>query len=50
MVVVALSLLLGYAVFVGFAAAFAFDPDDRMFARGVWSQLRGGMQKFGAKA
>ena len=49
-VVVALSLLLGYAVFVGFAAAFAFDSDDRMFARGVWSQLRAGMQKFGAKA
>ena len=48
--VVALSLLLGYAVFVGLAAAFAFDPDDRMFARSVWSQVRGGMQKFGAKA
>jgi O-antigen/teichoic acid export membrane protein len=49
-VVVALSLLLGYGVFVGLAAAFAFDPDDRMFARGVWSQLRAGIQKFGAKA
>ena len=43
--VVALSLLLGYAVFGGFAAAFAFDPDDRMFARGVWSQLRDGHTK-----
>jgi O-antigen/teichoic acid export membrane protein len=48
--VVALSLLLGYAVFVGLAAAFALDPDDRMFARSVWSQIRGGIQKFGAKA
>jgi O-antigen/teichoic acid export membrane protein len=48
--VVALSLLLGYAVFGGFAAAFAVDQDDRMFARGVWSQLRTGIQKFGAKA
>jgi O-antigen/teichoic acid export membrane protein len=48
--VVALSLLLGYAVFGGFAAAFALDPDDRTFARGVWSQVRTGMQKFGAKA
>ena len=48
--VVALSLLLGYVVFGGFAAGFAFDPDDRMFARGVWSQVRGGIQKFGAKA
>jgi len=48
--VVAFSLLLGYAVFVGLAAAFALDPDDRMFARSVWSQVRGGIQKFGAKA
>jgi O-antigen/teichoic acid export membrane protein len=48
--VVGSSLLLGYAVFVGLAAAFAFDPDDRMFAWGVWSQLRAGIQKFGAKA
>lgn len=48
--VVALSLLLGYVVFMAFAVVFAFDPDDRMFARRVWSQLRAGVQKFGAKA
>jgi O-antigen/teichoic acid export membrane protein len=48
--VVVLSLLLGYAVFAGFAAAFALDPDDRMFARSVWSQLRSGMRKFGVQS
>jgi O-antigen/teichoic acid export membrane protein len=48
--VVALALLLAYAVFGGLAAAYALDPDDRMIARSVWSKLRVGMQKFGAKA
>ena len=48
--VVALSLLLGYAVFGGLAAAFALDADDRRFARGVWSQLRSGIQKVGVQA
>ena len=48
--VVALSLVLGYAVFGGFAAAFALDSDDRMFARSVWLQLRSGIQKFGVQA
>jgi O-antigen/teichoic acid export membrane protein len=48
--VVVLSLVLGYSVFGGLAVAFAFDQDDRMFARSVWSQLRSGMQKFGVQA
>jgi len=48
--VVGLSLVLAYAVFGGLAAAFALDPDDRMIARSVWSQLRNGVQKFGVKA
>ncbi len=47
---VLLSLLLVYAVFGGLAAAFAFDPDDRMIARSAWSQLRAGMQKFGVNS
>jgi O-antigen/teichoic acid export membrane protein len=46
---VGLSLLLAYAVFVGFAGAFALDQDDRMIARSAWSQMRVGMQKFGVK-
>jgi O-antigen/teichoic acid export membrane protein len=47
---VALSLLVVYAVFGGFAAAFALDPDDRMIARSAWSQLRAGMQKLGVNS
>jgi O-antigen/teichoic acid export membrane protein len=46
---VALAILLGYAVFGGLAAAYALDADDRVFARGVWSQLRLGMQRFGVR-
>ena len=46
---VGLSLLLAYAVFIGLVAAFALDQDDRMIARSAWSQMRLGMQKFGAK-
>ena len=48
--VIALSLLLGYAMFGGLAVAFALDADDRLFARSVWLQLRGSIQKFGVKA
>jgi O-antigen/teichoic acid export membrane protein len=44
---VALSLLLSYAVFGGLAVAYALDTDDRMIARSAWSQLRGGIQKWG---
>jgi O-antigen/teichoic acid export membrane protein len=47
---IGLALVLGYTVFGGFAAAFVFDPDDRMIARSAWSQLRAGMQRFGVKA
>jgi O-antigen/teichoic acid export membrane protein len=48
--VIALSLLLGYAMFGGLAVAFALDADDRLFARSVWLHLRGSIQKFGVKA
>jgi O-antigen/teichoic acid export membrane protein len=47
--VIGLSLLLAYTVFVGLAAAFALDQDDRMIARSAWSQLRVGVQTFGVK-
>jgi hypothetical protein len=47
--VIGLSLLVAYSAFVGFAGAFALDQDDRMIARSAWSQMRLGMQKFGAK-
>ena len=46
---VGLSLLLAYAVFIGLAAAFALDQDDRMIARSAWSQMRVGVQQFGVK-
>jgi O-antigen/teichoic acid export membrane protein len=47
---VSLALLLSYAVFGGLAIAYALDPDDRMIARSAWSQLCGGIQKWGISA
>ena len=44
---IALALALSYSVFGVLAVAYALDPDDRMFARSAWSQLRGGIQKWG---
>ena len=47
---IALALLLSYVVFSGLALAYALDPDDRMIALSVWSQVRGGIQKWGVSA
>ena len=44
------ALALAYFVFGGLALRYALDPDDRMIARSVWSQLLGGMQKLGVNA
>jgi O-antigen/teichoic acid export membrane protein len=48
--VIALALVLSYAVFCGLAIAFALNPDDRMIASSAWSQLRAGMQKWSVNA
>jgi len=45
-----LALVLSYAVFAGFAFVCSLTPDDRTIARSAWSQLRGGLQKWGANA
>jgi len=42
---IALALVMSYAVFGGLALRYALDTDDRMIARSVWLQLRGGMQR-----
>jgi O-antigen/teichoic acid export membrane protein len=47
-VVILLALTLSYALFCGLALAYSLNPDDRMIARSAWSQLRGGLQKWGA--
>lgn len=48
--VILLALVVSYAVFCGLAVAYSLNPDDRMIARSAWSQLRGGLQKWGVNA
>jgi len=48
--VIFLALVLSYAVFAGFAAAYGLDPDDQMIARSAWLQLRGGLQNLRFRA
>jgi hypothetical protein len=39
--VVCLSLMLPYAVFIPMVLAFGFDADDRLIADALWSRVRG---------
>lgn len=48
-VVILFALLMSYVLFGGLAITCALDPDDRMLAQSVWSQLRGGLQKLGVQ-
>jgi O-antigen/teichoic acid export membrane protein len=45
--VILLALVLSYGVFCGLAVAYSLSSDDRMIARSAWSQLRGGLLKWG---
>jgi O-antigen/teichoic acid export membrane protein len=48
--VILLALGLSYGVFCGLALAYSLNSDDRMIARSAWSQLRGGLQKWGVNS
>jgi O-antigen/teichoic acid export membrane protein len=45
--VILLALVLSYGVFCSLAVVFSLNSEDRMIARSVLSQLRGGLQKWG---
>jgi O-antigen/teichoic acid export membrane protein len=37
---IALSLIFGYAIFIGISLGLGLDPDDRLIAAAVWSRVR----------
>ena len=46
-IVIPFVLFVSYAVFCSSAVAFALDQDDRMIARGAWTQVVNGLRKQG---
>lgn len=44
-----LALTLAYTTFCGVAIIFALNPDDRLIARGAWTQVSGSLQKLGVR-
>jgi peptidoglycan biosynthesis protein MviN/MurJ (putative lipid II flippase) len=47
--VILMAFAISYTVFGCLAAAYAFDPDDRVIARSVWSKVNDGLHRVGVK-